>query len=37
MRKKIKNKKKDKKIFSKSANMTNVRNFVLPKRGGIRL
>lgn len=37
MRKKVKNRRKDKKVFSSTASSTNVRNMALPKRGGIRL
>lgn len=37
MRRKIKNRKKDKKVFSETASVTNVRNMAIPKRGGIRL
>lgn len=36
MRRKVK-KKKDKKVFTATANMTNLRNFHVLKRGGIRL
>ena len=36
MRKRVK-KKKDKNIFRQTAGMSNIRNFKLIKRGGIRL
>lgn len=36
-RKKMKKKKKDKKVFTATAQLTNVRNFNVLKRGGIRL
>lgn len=37
MRKRVKKRKKDKKVFSSTASLTNVKNMALPKRGGIRL
>lgn len=37
MRSRVKKKNKDKKVFSLTASLSNVRNFNVLKRGGIRL